>query len=104
LFYAPLAQGPGNPNTFYYGSDRLYRSINKGVNNTVVSQAPLVSGQAISSIAISPQDDNYRLVGLTNGALYYTATGSSTMTVLDPHPKVIVISSRGLQFSRTIPA
>jgi hypothetical protein len=72
LFYAPLAQGPGNPNTFYYGSDRLYRSINKGVNNTVVSQAPLVSGQVISSIAISPQDDNYRLVGLTNGALYYT--------------------------------
>ena len=84
LFYAPLAQGPGNPNTFYYGSDRLYRSINKGVNNTVVSQAPLVAGQAIGSIAISPQDDNYRLVGLTNGALFYTATGSSTMTVLDP--------------------
>ena len=38
----------------------------------------------VSSIAISPQDDNYRLVGLTNGALFYTALGSSTMTVLDP--------------------
>jgi hypothetical protein len=59
-----------------------------------VSQAPLVSGQAISSIAISPQDDNYRLVGLTNGALYYTATGSSTMTVLDPTGAGSVIPDR----------
>src|SRR6185503_12891449 len=26
LFYAPMALGPGKPNTVYYGSDRLYRS------------------------------------------------------------------------------
>ena len=26
LFYAPMALGPGNPNTVYYGTDRLYRS------------------------------------------------------------------------------
>jgi hypothetical protein len=48
-----------------------------------VSQAPLVAGNPISSIAISPQDDNYRLVGLVNGALFYTTTASSVMTVLD---------------------
>jgi hypothetical protein len=29
LFYAPMALGPGNPNTVYYGSDRLYRSSNR---------------------------------------------------------------------------
>jgi hypothetical protein len=28
LFYAPMAQGPGNPNTLYFGTDRLYRSTN----------------------------------------------------------------------------
>ena len=84
LFYAPLAQGPGNPNTFYYGSDRLYRSTNKGVNNTVVSQAPITAGAPISSIAISPQDDNYRLIGQSTGGLFYTTTGSSTLTNLDP--------------------
>ena len=94
MFYAPLAQGPGNPNTFYYGSDRLYRSINKGVNMSVVSQAPLVNGAPISTIAISPQDDNYRLVGLTNGALFYTATGNSTLTVLDPTGVTGVIPDR----------
>jgi len=84
LFYAPMALGPGNPNTVYYGSDRLYRSANTGTNNTVVSQSPLVTGVPISSIAVSPQDDNFRIVGLSNGALFYTTTGSSTMTVLDP--------------------
>ena len=82
-FYAPLALGPGNPNTVYFGSDRLYRSINKGDVMTVVSQAPLVSSQPISAIAISPQDDNYRMVGLNNGALFFTTTGSAVMTSLD---------------------
>jgi len=91
-FYAPLAQGPGNPNTVYYGTDRVYRSADKGVTNTVVSQAPLAPIPAasppanvpISSIAIAPQDDNFRLVGLNNGALFYTTSGSSALTSLDP--------------------
>ncbi|HTO94417.1 MAG TPA: T9SS type A sorting domain-containing protein, partial [Bacteroidota bacterium] len=84
LFYAPLALGPGTPNTVYYGTDRLYRSSNSGTNNSVVSQAPLAASVPISAIAVSPQDDNYRIVGLTNGSLFYTTTGSSTLGVLDP--------------------
>ena len=83
-FYAPTALGPGNPNTVYLGTDRLLRSSTSGTANVTVSQAPLVSGKAVSSIAISPQDDNYRLVGLNNGALFFTTTGSSTLTSLDP--------------------
>jgi hypothetical protein len=83
-FYAPTTLGPGNPNTHYFGSDRLYRSTNKGVNNTVVSQAPITAGVPISSIAVASQDDNYRFVGLRNGGLFYTTTGSSTLTSLDP--------------------
>ncbi len=83
-FYAPVALGPGNPNTIYLGTDRLLRSSTSGTANVTVSQAPLVSGVPVSSIAISPQDDNYRVVGLNNGALFFTTTGSSTLTVLDP--------------------
>ncbi len=82
-FYAPLERGPGNPNTIYYGSDRLYRSANEGLNHTVVSQNPIVAGVPISAIGISPQDDNVRLVGLNNGALFGTSTGSSTLLNLD---------------------
>lgn len=86
LFYAPMAQGPGNPNTIYFGTDRLYRSTNRGDTMTAVSQAPLVpsapagSGVTLTTIAISPQDDNVRIVGLRNGRVFATTTGSSTMT------------------------
>jgi hypothetical protein len=84
-FYCPTALGPGSPNnTVYLGTDRLLRSSTQGTANATVSQAPLVSGVPISSIAISPQDDNYRIVGLNNGALFFTTTGSSTLTSLDP--------------------
>jgi hypothetical protein len=78
-FYAPIALGPGSPNTLYFGTDRLYRSINSGVAMTVVSQQ-FVSGVAITAIGVSRQNDNVRLVGLGNGKVFRTATGSSTLT------------------------
>jgi photosystem II stability/assembly factor-like uncharacterized protein len=86
LFYAPMAQGPGNPNTIYFGTDRLYRSTNRGDTMTLVSQGPLVpsspagSGVIVTTIGISPQDDNVRIVGLRNGQVFATTTGSATMT------------------------
>jgi hypothetical protein len=94
LFYAPMALGPGNPNTFYFGTDRLYRSTDRGDNMTIVSQSPLqptgsrtplgggpaqTTGTPISTIAVSPQDDNYRIVGMQNGQVWATSTGSATM-------------------------
>jgi len=90
LFYAPMALGP-NPgtndihngtNTLYFGTDRLYRSINKGDTMTVVSQAPIVAAQPISTIGVSPQDEAYRMVGLQNGTVWGTSTGSSTLVNL----------------------
>jgi hypothetical protein len=88
LFYAPLESGPGNPNTIYYGTNRLYRSDDNGTNHTVVSQAPLGTGVAISSIGIYSQDDNIRILGQTNGALWGTNAGSSTLTDIDPSGQV----------------
>ncbi|MCU1268035.1 MAG: trypsin domain protein [Acidobacteria bacterium] len=83
-FYCPTALGPGSPNnTVYLGTDRLLRSDTQGTANVTVSQAPLVSGVPISGIGISPQDDNYRIVGLNSGAIFFTTTGSSTLTSLD---------------------
>jgi hypothetical protein len=78
LFYAPMALGPGSPNTVYLGTDRLYRSTDRGTNNVTVSQQP-ISGSPISTIAISPQDDNCRILGMQNGEVWATSTGSSTL-------------------------
>src|SRR5579872_3616332 len=80
LFYAPMALGPGNPNTVYFGTDRLYRSANRGVTMSLVSQAPVASNDVISAIGISAQNDQVRIVGTANGRVLATKTGSSTLT------------------------
>jgi hypothetical protein len=83
-FYAPMALGPGTPNTLYFGTDRLYRSNNSGSTMTLVSQAPITASTPITTIAVSPQNDNVRLVGLENGQLFATTTGSSTLNNVTP--------------------
>jgi hypothetical protein len=89
-FYAPLAQGPGNPNTIYFGTDRLYRSTDAGLNHQLASQNPITQGVPISAIGISPQNDNVRIVGQNNGGIWGTITGTPpppaqpTLTNLDP--------------------
>ena len=100
LFYAPMALGPGTPNTLYFGTDRLYRSTDQGTTMTSVSQGPFVSGSPVSAIGISRQNDNIRIVGLRNGKVFATTTGANPLTdvtnagfpakyvaraVIDPH-------------------
>lgn len=80
-FYAPLALGPGNPNTVYFGTNKLYRSANTGTTMTSVSQT---FASTVTTIAVSPLDDNYRIVGLKDGELFFTTTGNTSMTDLDP--------------------
>ncbi|HSH38887.1 MAG TPA: hypothetical protein VK993_08880 [Chthoniobacterales bacterium] len=77
-FYAPQALGPGNPNTWYFGSDKLYRTTDRADTAIVASQL-LEPGVPISAIAISPQDDNVRVVGLNNGRVFATRTGSNAL-------------------------
>jgi|GEM_PF-717834 len=83
LFYAPMTLGPGNPNTVYFGTNKLYRSSDKGLTNLIVSQQPISNG-VISSIAVSKQNDNIRIVGLTNGQVWATSTGSSVLNNITP--------------------
>jgi hypothetical protein len=80
-FYAPLERGPGTPNTIYYGSDRLYRSIDTGDNHTTVSQT---FTSPLSAIGISPQDDNVRIIGLNDGRIFGTTIAANPLVDLDP--------------------
>jgi len=84
LFYAPMALGPGSPNTVYFGSDRLYRSFDRGDTMTAVSQVPLSGTSPISTIAIWNRGDNIRMVGLQNGQVFATSTGASTLIDISP--------------------
>ena len=86
LFYAPLVHGPGNPSTLYFGTVRLYRSADTGTSVTDVSGT---LPARISAIAVSPQNDDVRLVGTTAGRLYVSTTpGSTTMNdITGPIPQ-----------------
>jgi hypothetical protein len=85
LFYAPMALGPGTPNTVYFGADRLYRSSDQGDTMVTVSQAPLASPVSpISTIGIWKGGDNIRVVGTQNGQVWATSTGSSTLVNITP--------------------
>src|SRR5438874_60017 len=76
-FYAPIALGPGTPNTVYFGTNKLYRSANKGDTMPAVSQAfPSI----VSAIGISRTSDNVRIVGLNNGKVFATITGGNPLT------------------------
>jgi subtilisin-like proprotein convertase family protein len=99
LFYAPVELGPGNPNSVYFGSDRLFRSSDKGVTMNLVSQGPIQSGVAVSAIGISPQDDNVRLVGMRFGSVFATTTGSTTLIdVTGPWPTSAGATSQPRRF------
>ncbi len=78
-FYAPQALGPGNPNTWYFGTDKLYRSVNRADSATVVSQLLETNGAPITSIAISPQDDAVRIVGLADGRVFATTRAQTSL-------------------------
>ena len=75
-FYAPMALGPGSPNTIYFGTDKLYRSINRGDSMSVVSQT---FAARTSAIGISPKSDLGRIVG-AGGRVFATTTGAISMT------------------------
>lgn len=94
LFYAPLAQGPGNPNTIYFGTDHLYRSTDKGTTMVPASQifetvppaafGGIPANVPVSAIGIAPQDDNVRIAGLANGRVFATTLGAPVMTEVTP--------------------
>jgi hypothetical protein len=79
LFYAPMALGPGTPNALYFGTNKLYRSTDRGDTMTIVSQNPIVAGVAVSAIGIAPSNDNIRIVGMRNGKVFATTTGANPL-------------------------
>jgi hypothetical protein len=88
LFYAPMDLGPslapGQPNTLYFGTDRLYRSVNRGDTMVLASQAPIVAGQVLTTIWVSKTDDNARMVGTNGGRVFATRTGLPVLTEVTP--------------------
>ena len=89
LFYAPMVGGPAaadsnGASTLYFGTNRLYRSADKGVTMVDVSgSVGSANNPRVTAIAIAPQNDNIRLMGTTLGRVYLSTTeGATTMNTV----------------------
>jgi hypothetical protein len=83
-FYAPMTLGPGNPNTWYFGTDKLYRSADRAETGAAVSA---FLSDFVNDISVSPQDDNVRVVGTNGsdgtgvGSVWATTTGGALVKI-----------------------
>jgi photosystem II stability/assembly factor-like uncharacterized protein len=92
LFFAPMTLGPGGPgaaSTLYFGTDRLYRSADRGDTMVPVSQA-FEPGVPVSAIGVAPQDDAVRVARLKSGRVFATSGGSPMREVTGPWPRAYV--------------
>jgi len=83
LFYAPMVGGPAieGVDTLYFGTNKLYRSVDQG--STMVSVGSAGLSARISAIAIAPQNDDVRLIGTSGGAvMLQTTPGATTLTTV----------------------
>lgn len=84
LFYAPMVGGPpaadsNGADTLYFGTNRLYRSADKGVTMTPVSGGlGSVNNPRVSAIAVARQNDAIRMMGSTLGRVYLSTTADAT--------------------------
>ncbi len=75
LFYAPFAADPSTAGVLYYGTNRIYRTTDRGDNWTAIS-GDLTTGQsqlsAISTIAVAPSAAGTVYVGTGDGKAWVT--------------------------------
>ena len=82
---SPIALDPANNDIVYFGTQRLYQSINTGTNWTAISP-DLTNGSGagnltfgtLTSIEVSPQDSDIIYTGADDGNVYRTLDGGAT--------------------------
>ena len=81
---SPIAMSPKNPNVLLAGSQRVYKSVNGGVNYSVVSgdlstnPVSSLGYGTLSTLAISPADTNLYLAGTDDGRVWYSPDAGVT--------------------------
>ena len=77
-FIAPLVMSPNDPTRLYYATQRLWRTIDEGLQWTAQS-ADLTKGTGtIASIAEAPGNPNFVYVGTNDGSLWVSDNATST--------------------------
>ena len=80
-FIPPLVMDPVTPTTLYFGTHRLYRTVNDGVLWTAISDDLTKGAGDITAIAVSPSDPTTVYVGTNDGNVQVTRNGGTLFTV-----------------------
>jgi hypothetical protein len=86
-FYAPIVEAAAAPHNLYFGSNRLYRSTDKG--DTWIPVSPVLGGTSpvfpdigtsnvITAIAVAPSNGNRVYIGYYDGQMYVTNSACTT--------------------------
>jgi uncharacterized protein (TIGR03437 family) len=90
-FIAPLVLDPGNPQTLYFGTTRLWQTRDSGGRWLAISSdLTAAAGNGLKAIAVAPSDSNTIYVGNDRGKL------QTTTNALDKAGAVWVDHSAGL--------
>ena len=80
-FIPPLTMDPSNPNTLYFGTNRLYQTTDAAADWKPISSGLTSGGQSIeatvSAIAVAPTNSNMVYVGTGDGRLWMTTSAGS---------------------------
>jgi photosystem II stability/assembly factor-like uncharacterized protein len=86
LFYIPIAANPQVQGAFYLGTNRVYRTLDRGDAWTPISP-DLSKGQGyVSAITVAPSDGNVIYAGTSDGNIQVTRNGGGNWSNLTKAP------------------
>ncbi len=80
-FIPPLVMDPVTPTTLYFGTMRLYRTVNNGVLWSPISPDLTKGAGTIKAIAVAKSDPLTTYVGTSDGNVQVTRDGGTTWTL-----------------------
>ncbi|MCE7982957.1 MAG: hypothetical protein DYG89_17370 [Caldilinea sp. CFX5] len=86
LFYMPIAFDPSTAGVFYLGTNRVYRTTDRG-DNWVAISPNLSQGQgSVSTIAVAPGDPKTIWAGASDGSIAVTTNSGANWTDVTKAP------------------
>jgi hypothetical protein len=76
-YIPPLVMDPSYPKRLYYGTNRVYQTLDGAGSWTAISPALTQSTVGIVTIAVAPSDPNTVYTGMTNGTVFMTRNALS---------------------------
>lgn len=86
LFYIPITFDPTTQGVFYLGTNRVYRTTNRGDSWSAISPDLSQGRGALSAIAVAPSDPKTIWAGASDGNIAVTTDSGSNWTVTTKAP------------------